>query len=169
MKILAFLLLLVSISAKSDSVDYVLTSISTHPLAPDGIYNNLAHKIAFDGRVNWTQLNGVIYTVEDEETYHSYKGFFGSNSIGEPMGGASYSFGPRINNTQIGFVVGGYLQDSKEFERRGMEIGIQGNFIPILGFELNQKFYVSKDEFIKITNTLTGLMTNHAISIGKDF
>jgi len=163
-----FILTLCSTSY-SDSLEYVVTSVTTHPFVEPDVGERFANKIALNGRVNHTHMSGLVYVDESKYFYNSYKGFFGLNSIGLPMTGLAYSIGLRDWNSQLGVVLGGYIQDSNEFRKRDIDPGVGGDVMPVVGIEYNYKWYISKDEFIKLNNLFTPIITNHSIAIGVDF
>lgn len=79
----------------------------------------------------------------------------GENSVRQPIIGYGYDFNLITHDTAvIDFKMGGYFQDPKPFEDKGLIMPF-GHFMPIMGFEID--FPISKK--VAVTTTITPLMT----------
>lgn len=158
-------ILLVGSAALADTHEIVMTSVSYHPMISDVIAAKLDGKLSRG--LNFTPIIGFAQTETDFIMYTSYKAFFGRNCVSQPMVGAMVSSGADLGGFQLGLVGGAYYQDSSEFTKRGVSIPV-GDIMPILGIEMNYRVYIDDQAFLKITNTLSPVLTNHALSIGWD-
>lgn len=156
---------LLSSAALADSNEVIITSMSYHPMISEKAASRLDNTIARG--LNYTPMYGYVKTYNDFLFYSSYKAFVGLNCISQPMAGGVISAGADVNNVQIGLVGGAFYEDQKKFAQRGINTYF-GDVIPIMGFEVNYRVYMDERSFIKITNTITHLLTNHALSVGMD-
>jgi hypothetical protein len=164
-KLLFILTLLWVLPSGADSVELITGGITYHLLSDPSVTSQFSNKLNSDGSLIANALYGVKYTSYNEIIYSSYTLFGGANSIGAPMGGAIYSYGVELDRLDVGFVGGGYFQDSSLFLARGIETT---NFMPLLGVEVNYKIPLSEKTFIKINNLISVLVYNLSCSIGMN-
>lgn len=163
--VLILLALFICNVSSADSEEIVVTSVSYHPMISKQTSDKLSNGIAQG--LNYTPMYGYVRTSNDMLFYSSYKAFVGLNCIAEPMAGGILSAGADIINLQVGLVGGAYYQDSKKFSERGINTYF-GDVTPIMGFEVNYRVYLDERAFVKVTNTITHMLTNHALSFGLD-
>lgn len=156
-------LLLVGVAALADTREIVMTSVSYHPMINDAVAAKLDGSLA-PGLI-FNPMIGIVETKTDFLFYTSYKGFFGRNCVSQPMVGGMVSAGADLGGFQLGLVGGAYYQDSSKFTERGISI-LVGDIMPILGMEMNYRVYLDDQAFLKLTNTISPVLTNHALSIG---
>lgn len=156
-----------AIMAKADSFELVGGGLTYHLCCDATVSQQFRTKLADQGRLIFNPLSGMRYNSEDSGIYRSVALFAGQNSLGYNIDGAILAIGADLDFTQIGLVVGGYLQDSKEFSRRKIPLA-SGDFMPMLGAEVNFVLYRHEQFYIKENNLLTFFMTNHTLSAGWD-
>ena len=142
------------------------------------------NEVSDDGRLINNKLFALTYRGKDRDgQVRGFSIFAGEDSIGSIMIGGSRNFllGGDINETGFIFngIVGAYYFDqtawTARFKDRDIDTpsyltyltGIPINIV--LGFQLNYQIKLGDTVFIKLTNTITPLITNHAVSIGNSF
>lgn len=134
MKYLA--LLLISTAAYSDEI---LLGSFTHHLPVNAHMDRYENKVDNYGDI----INPMVgYRLSDEknDSYRSNTYFLGENSIGSAMAGYAYSPGVKYGDLKLGFVLGGYLQNDKQFHDRSIyppavPVGDFG-IVPLAGIEV---------------------------------
>lgn len=171
-KIILLSLLLSSICFADDSASIeTIGGGLTYHLIGTGAEQNYSHKLSPDGRLISNFVFGVGVITENDIMYDSFKLFEGYNSVNQPMYGADYSAGFKLNCWYLGLVGGGYLQNDRTMRKAGVspfhliEIGDMG-VMPIVGIEANYKISLSDSTYIKINNLVTPLLTNTSLSLG---
>lgn len=164
-----FIVLLLSSTSYGDSIEFITGGLTYHPMMITAVSKNFVGKLTSDGKLIYNQLYGVGYTKYHDFTYNSYKFFTGHNSIGENIGGVSYSLGFTDRRLDIGLMVGIYRQDGELFNRKVSYLWMDGNYVPLVGFEFNYKVMLTDTKFIKLNNYLSPVITNHTVSIGENF
>ena len=157
-----------------DTLELLGPGITWHVI-DGGVSNLYSHQLSHDGRLIYTPLIGLKKThISPDGTYHSFALFTADNSIGSPiygfMGGVGVEF---FKMMQAGFVGGGYIQNNEDFYAQGIVpysmFGDTNAFVPLLGLEINFKFYTSDTVFVGFNNIITPIITNHSISVGLRF
>lgn len=157
--------------AKADSFELVGGSLTYHFCCDSDVSQKFTTKLADNGRLIFNPISGMRYNFQGEDEPFFYKSvalFAGQNSIGYNMEGVLVSLGADLGDINFGLIAGGYLQDSSEFNRRGILLGTGGDFMPITGIEVNFTLYRNEDFYIKENNLLTFFMSNHTLSAGWD-
>ena len=174
-KTISALMLCFSCSAgATESYEVFGGDITYHLLDFSGDTSAYRQKISPDGKLIYNPTYGVRYTNETDKDYWSATAFGGNNSLGYPMGGAAYTTGVKPNKyVQLGFVVGGYIQDGQPFYSLGIvppSLGGIGTEIltPIIGAEINFKVKLTDSVFIKESN-LISFITSSFVSVGVEF
>lgn len=174
--ILFFLVLLFPLVAKAN-MELVTGGVTYHLVNGQVTGKQFSNKISEDGDLIATPALGVTFM--DEESfpgeYTSLTAFAASNSVGEPAAGVMFETGEVFaKRLQIGLAFGGYLQDDREFRRRGIapfviaEVNNIG-LAPVGGLAVNYKVDLFGDYYLRFNNILTPVITNHTVSFGKDF
>lgn len=170
------LILALNAFAEQSSFEIIGGGITYHIMDQGGA-QYYTQKISNDGRLifNPTLGFGIVHKIETPEyvtdQYASLKVFTGANSVGKPMNGVIMGYGWKYGPLYFGPVLGGYFQDDKEFEDQGVipfrlfEVNHVG-FVPILGAELDMKFNINKDCYLKLNNLISPIVTNTSLSFG---
>lgn len=162
MKIIFICIFFLASQAIANSNEYIVSSGTYHPKFEGEITNSV------EGKYIFTPLFGYGVTKNDQLFYSSIKGFVGLNSIHKPIIGGLMSAGADWGNVQLGLVAGAYYQDLRSLSDQGIPTYL-GDISPVIGFELNFKYYLNELCFVKLTNTVFAFMINNALSIGYNF
>jgi hypothetical protein len=127
----------------------------------------------YSGKINnagliFNQMQSVGYKEKDSK----YTLFFGNNSVALTMFGLKVTkYVYMGTGVEWGFMWGGYFQDSEAFERKAGFDGSMGlgDFMPILGAEVNFTLYKTKSNHIMLNNNITPFLSTHALTFGFGF
>lgn len=170
-KILFLALMMISSIA---SAEYSLELIGgglTYHVIDNGAASQFSNKLSNDGRLIYSPTIGLkILNRPGDYSYKSAAIFRGLNSVGSPMTGGILATGLAIGPFNLGFVIGGYVQNNEDFRARGIQpYSVFGNtnaFVPIAGVEGNVRIPLGEKTYLGINNILTPIITNHSLSLG---
>jgi hypothetical protein len=166
------LLLMSSVVWAEEDKEILIGSLTYHFYMVDGQGSNFANKLDPNG--NWiaNPLLGYRETkFVDADSYYSFMGFGGQNSIGQPMAGGAASMGIGDKNLRMGLIAGGYFEDNTKFYNVGLNdlsvpVAAHLGLTPIIGWELAINFDLSSRTYITIYNVLTPALYTSAVGIG---
>lgn len=181
MKYLTILLLLCSTSFAQEVTKEreILGGSITEHYFPAGRQHFIT-KLGDDGKLIYNPMLGVRTVEHDSDYSYTSKSYFvGNNSIAKPMAGFVYSSGFKVDNWQVGALVGAYAQDARPFYDRNIQlfylvIPIQPvvdsglAITPLIGVELNYKIKLSEHTHFIWMNVITPVLYNTNIGIGWD-
>ncbi len=131
-------------------------------------------KVSSDGRLidNFIYGAGVNY-IDSTGLYISIRYFKGNNSVHLPINGGTFSAGAAYKYLDVGWIIGGYVQNEYDFIATGIipfSLNHGSNsVVPIIGVEISPKLPLGNSFYLKLNNILTPLLTNHTISLGLNF
>ncbi len=155
------------------SIEFVGGSLTYHVVSGDALM--YSHKVSADGRLIDNPLYGIgaSYYFAENSIYITGRFFKGNNSINQPINGGTFSVGKGFKYLDVGFIIGGYVQNDYDFIKSNvMPFSItpgSNAVVPLIGIELNPKIPLGESFYIKIINILTPLVTNHTLAFGINF
>ncbi len=165
--------MMVSYANAKDTLELVGPGITWHVI-DGGASSQYNHKLSSDGRLIYTPQIGIKKTRIEAMQYNSFAIFTAQNSIGSPIVGAMGATGIELFNMfQVGFVLGGYVQNNNDFKAMGITpfsiMDGPNALVPIMGIDLNFKYKISDLLFVGFNNILTPVITNSNLSIGLEY
>ena len=140
--LLTILIILSPIPAIAEN-SLLLGALTWHP--SDSTGSQYANQVGDQGRLIDNPMIGLSQRDEELDYFDSQSVYFGQNSVGRPMFGFLYETGSIIDkNKDLGFALGGYIQDDRYFYDLGLfpprltEVNGIG-LIPVLGVVFNYR------------------------------
>lgn len=172
---LLLVLSFLSLAHAQDSTELVLGGVTYHVIDQENESTRYSNKLSSDGKLILTPTIGYTkqYSLPFDE-YASATLFLATDSVGQPAGGALGQWGYVFGNWQTGLVLGVYAQNDWEFHHRGIapfecaEIGNIG-LVPVGGFAVNYRVFMGKNTYIRFNNLISPVITDHTVSIGRNF
>lgn len=161
-----FAALLLGLLTFSAHADLVVGGLTYHLFTSRDIGSRFSNQISPDGALIATPTLGYSWSTLDGSSFATRTVFVALNSVGEAAAGGVFSTGEEVGDLQLGLAFGGYLQDDREFRRRGIApfvIAESHNvgLVPVAGIVLNYRL----SPRLQLNNLLTPVMTNHSLSI----
>ncbi len=139
--------------------DEVLIGAFTHHFPINAHMDRYSNKVNDQGDILNPMLGYRITEDRKDETYRASTYFIGENSIGNAMAGYTFSPGVRYGDVRIGLVIGGYVQNTKQFRDKDIVMPSVplGDFgiVPVGGIEMG--YTVGKTTIYVVTTPV--LMT----------
>lgn len=159
-----------------------LSNQLTHHWSSTGA-KNFANKSSRDGRTIKNELYAISILTKSEDSFRKNIFFGGEDSIGSPMFGYARVFGwHEYNDTglNIGGIFGGYIFDQNEWDRVYKdEIHKTPSFVTaatgmrnvnvVIGINIDLSLKLTDQVKLKLDNTITPMITTHAIGISFEF
>ncbi len=156
----------------SDNFEYIQGGLTWHT---SGIgAEKYSNQLSPDGRLIYTQLQGLRYVSEAKDGYYfAAEAFIGQNSIASPMEGTAASYGLYGKYWAAGVLVGAYVENKDDYSTRTLgafcatTVG-SSCYVPLLGPELSLKQPLGR-VYLKENLILTPVIFNANISLGVQF
>ncbi len=176
-KFLIFILFISSFHTKAQKEgELIFGALTFHYINYTDASKNFANKVTDDGSLISNPTFGYTLREFQNDHYVADSIFIMKDSIGSNAFEYLRSFGQLTdNNFYLGLIGGFYFINNKNWKEKGfrppLRISINSNYglVPVFGLQVDKKFKLSRDYYIKFNNLLTLYVTNHTLSIGKTF
>lgn len=138
--ILATLIMLLLATAHADT-EIAVGSLTYHFINPENASEAFKMQLSSDGALIINPVVGLrILSSPRAQNYRAHTAFVGLNSIGRPMAGYMASTGAETIYGRFGIVMGGYMQDNRQFLAYNIQPYTTGTYkgfglVPIGGLE----------------------------------
>lgn len=178
---LLMLLFSFQIYAAEKTMLQIGSSVSLHPMASvNSPTVNFSNKLSDDGKFVLNKPTIILSNLKSKyKKYSKYTLFYSRDCVDSPVYGFVYSSGVFEERFHLGFAIGGYFMNDKEWNKREIPpswISIHNKYtgphtaiVPMIGGDLNIKVLQIGKVEVNWNTYINPFLINSTISIGFGF